>query len=80
MTYPLASDVIELLGPRKLRIEPVRTLDGRAVWRGAVRSIRRVVWAAEARDLAELFELLGAWLEAQSHRDDCRCRDCRGAK
>ncbi len=78
MIYPHADDVIELLGPRKLRVEPARTVDGRAVWRGTVRAIRRVVWAAEARDLAELFELLDGWLEAQDHRDDCRCRVCRG--
>lgn len=76
MTFPLASDVIELLGPRTLRIEPARTVDGRVVWRGAVRSIRRVVWCAESRDLYELFELLDGWLEAQDHRDDCRCRAC----
>jgi hypothetical protein len=51
-----------------------------AVWRGTVKSLRRVVWCAQDPDLGRVLASLVAWLEADTHQAECRCVACLAAR
>jgi hypothetical protein len=68
--------ILDRLAYRTLRIDLVRLEDGRAVWRGAVRSGRRVVWLRESDLVGDVLASLVAWLEADEHASDCCCALC----
>lgn len=75
MSTQQVHELARLLEHRDFRVDLVRDVDG-VRWRGTVRSVRRVVWCFESTALVEVFSALSRWLEADTHRLDCRCRIC----